>query len=32
MNVEFQYMYRDFGNFKNYCSIIFGNHRELTIE
>ncbi|MGH9590076.1 MAG: hypothetical protein ACRD25_06755 [Terracidiphilus sp.] len=25
MNVEFSYRYRDFGNFKRYGSVVFGN-------
>jgi len=25
MNIEFRYMYRDMGNFKNYGEVIFGN-------
>lgn len=25
MNIEFRYMYRDMGNFKNYGEVVFGN-------
>jgi len=25
MNIEFRYMYRDMGNFKNYGVVVFGN-------
>ncbi len=32
MNVEFQYRYRDFGNFKRYNSVIFGNQSDLPID
>jgi hypothetical protein len=31
MNIEFQYMYRDLGNFKNYGSVVFGNKSALSI-
>ncbi len=32
MNVEFQYRYRDFGNFKRYNSVVFGNQSSLPID
>lgn len=32
MNVEFEYMYRDLGNFKNYNSVVFSNQYKLTVE
>ncbi|MGA3262411.1 MAG: hypothetical protein ABSC47_00015 [Terracidiphilus sp.] len=32
MNVEFQYRYRDFGNFKRYGSVVFGNESGLLID
>ena len=32
MNVEFEYMYRDFGNFKNYNSVVFGNQLDLSAD
>ncbi|MGH9560101.1 MAG: hypothetical protein ACRD3S_01485 [Terracidiphilus sp.] len=32
MNVEFEYVYRDLGNFKNYSSVIFGNQNNLRVE
>lgn len=32
MNVEFQYRYRDFGNFKNYGSVVFGNQSGLPTD
>ena len=31
MNVELQYMYRDFGNFKNYGAVVFGNRSAVPI-
>ena len=31
MNIELQYMYRDFGNFKNYGAVVFGNQSALPI-
>ena len=31
MNVEFQYRYRDFGNFKRYNSVVFWNRSDLPI-
>jgi hypothetical protein len=32
MNVEFQYRYRDFGNFKRYNSVVFGNESGMQID
>jgi hypothetical protein len=32
MNIEFNYRYRDFGNFKRYGSVVFGNRRGITKE
>jgi hypothetical protein len=32
MNVEFQYRYRDFGNYKRYSSVVFGNKRGMPID
>lgn len=32
MNIELEYRYRDFGNFKNYGSVVFGNQSNLAIE
>jgi hypothetical protein len=32
MNVELEYRYRDWGNFKRYGSVVFGNQRSLTID
>lgn len=32
MNVEFRYRYRDFGNFKNYGSVVFANREGIPIE
>ena len=31
MNIEFQYMYRDFGNFKNYGAVVFRNQSKLPV-
>jgi hypothetical protein len=31
VNVEFHYLYRDWGNFKNFGSLIFANHSYLAI-
>jgi len=31
VNVEFQYLYRDAGNFKNFGSVIFGNRSGASI-
>jgi hypothetical protein len=30
MNIEFEYRYRDYGNFKNYNSVVFGNKNNLA--
>ena len=32
MNIEFQYLYRDGGNYKNFGSLVFGNCGRLAIE
>lgn len=32
MNVEFSYRYRDFGNFKKYGSVVFGNRGGIPAE
>ncbi|MDR3792036.1 MAG: hypothetical protein P4L03_01525 [Terracidiphilus sp.] len=32
MNIEFEYRYRDWGNFKRYSTVIFSNKRHLTLE
>jgi hypothetical protein len=32
MNVEFGYRYRDYGNFKRYGSVVFGNLSGLSLE
>ncbi len=32
MNIKFQYRYRDYGNFKNYNSVIFRNGDNLPVE
>jgi hypothetical protein len=32
MNVKFHYRYRDWGNFKNYGSVVFGNRCELAFD
>lgn len=32
MNIEFEYLYRDAGNFKNWKEIIFSNPSNVTIE
>lgn len=32
MNVEFNYRYRDFGNFKKYGSVVFGNRAGIPLE
>ena len=32
MNVEFEYQYRDLGNFKNHGSVVFRNHSNLAIK
>jgi hypothetical protein len=32
MNIEFEYRYRDWGNFKRYGSVVFQNQHHLTIE
>jgi hypothetical protein len=32
MNIEFEYRYRDYGNFKNYNSIVFGNKHGLPVK
>ncbi len=32
MNVKFAYRYRDYGNFKRYGSVVFGNRNEIPIE
>lgn len=32
MNIEFEYLYRDSGNFKSYGSVVFGNPNNVTIE
>lgn len=31
MNVEFEYRYRDYGNFKNYGRVVFSNRGDLTL-
>jgi hypothetical protein len=31
LNVEFEYRYRDFGNFKRYNSVVFGNLSDMPI-
>jgi hypothetical protein len=30
LNIEFAYLYRDFGNFKSYNSVVFGNKNNLA--
>jgi hypothetical protein len=30
MNIEFDYLYRDCGNFKNYGKVVFANQRNLS--
>lgn len=32
MNIEFQYLYRDWGNFKNFGSLVFENRSRLAID
>jgi hypothetical protein len=32
MNIEFEYRYRDWGNFKKYGAIVFGNRNCLTAD
>jgi hypothetical protein len=32
VNIEFEYRYRDYGNFKNYNSVVFGNEKNLAVE
>jgi len=32
MNIEFEYRYRDWGNFKRYGAVVFQNHQSLTCE
>lgn len=32
MNMEFRYLYRDYGNWKNYGTVIFGNENGLDKE
>jgi hypothetical protein len=32
MNIEFQYLYRDWGNFKNFGSLVFGNRSRLATD
>jgi hypothetical protein len=32
MNIEFEYRYRDWGNFKRYGAVVFGNHHLLTVD
>ena len=32
LNINFEYRYRDYGNFKNYNSVVFGNEKNLTVE
>jgi hypothetical protein len=32
MNIEFEYRYRDLGNFKKYGAVVFGNRDCLTID
>jgi hypothetical protein len=32
MNIEFEYRYRDFGNFKKYGAVVFGNRNRLTVD
>ncbi len=32
MNIEFRYMYRDMGNFKNYGEVVFGNRLNFNPE
>lgn len=32
MNIEFEYRYRDWGNFKRYGSVVFQNQQRLTAE
>jgi hypothetical protein len=31
MNIEFEYRYRDCGNFKKYGAVVFGNRNRLTV-
>jgi len=30
MNIELEYLYRDYGNFKNYGTVVFANQRNLS--
>jgi len=32
MNIEFEYRYRDWGNFKKYGAVVFENQNRLTVE
>jgi len=32
VNIRFEYMYRDAGNYKNYGSVIFSNKRNVTAQ
>ena len=32
MNIEFEYRYRDLGNFKKYGAVVFGNRNGLTVD
>jgi len=32
MNIIFEYLYRDAGNNKNFGSVIFSNHKGLSVE
>jgi hypothetical protein len=32
MNIEFHYLYRDLGNFKNFGSLVFANSSHLAID
>lgn len=32
MNIKFEYLYRDEGNYKTYGQLVFSNHRHVAVE